>query len=113
MRPGIEYLLDLVSFGNRLHGARLVITGEGSIDAQTLRGKTPAGVARAVAARDPSIPVVAVAGRCTLTREELRAAGIAAAYTLTEIEPDLARSMAGAGPLAERLGERIAADWLG
>ena len=113
MRPGIEYLLDLVSFGNRLQGARLVITGEGSLDAQTLRGKTPAGVARAVAARDPSIPVVAVAGRCTLTSDELRAAGISAAYTLTEIEPDITRSIAAAGPLAERLGERIAADWLG
>ena len=112
MRPGIEYLLDLVSFGTRLHGARLVITGEGSLDAQTLRGKTPAGVARAVAARDPSIPVVAVAGRCTLTRDELRAAGIAAAYALTEIEPDMARCFADAGPLVERLGERIAADWL-
>jgi glycerate kinase len=112
MRPGIEYLLDLVSFGNRLHGARLVITGEGSLDDQTLRGKTPAGVARAVAARDPSIPVVAVAGRCTLAPDELRAAGIAAAYALSEIEPDTGRSMANAGPLLERLGERIAADWL-
>jgi len=113
MCPGIEYLLDLVSFGTRLHGARLVITGEGSLDAQTLRGKTPAGVARAVAARDPGIPVVAVAGRCTLTTQELRAAGFAAAYTLTEIEPDVARCFADAGPLVERLGERIAADWLG
>jgi glycerate kinase len=112
MRPGIEYLLDLVSFGTRLHGARLVITGEGSLDAQTLRGKTPAGVARAVAARDPGIPVVAVAGRCALTRDELRAAGIAAAYALTEIEPDMATCFADAGPLVERLGERIAADWL-
>ena len=113
MRPGIEYLLDLVSFGARLDGARLVITGEGSLDAQTLRGKTPAGVARAVAARDPGIPVVAVAGRCTLTTQELRAAGFAAAYPLTAIEPDLARCFADAGPLVERLGERIAADWLG
>jgi glycerate 2-kinase len=112
MRPGIEYLLDLVSFGTWLHGARLVITGEGSLDAQTLRGKTPAGVARAVAARDPSIPVLAVAGRCTLTGDELRAAGIAAAYPLTEIEPDRARCFTDAGPLVERLGERIAADWL-
>jgi glycerate kinase len=113
MCPGIEYLLDLVSFGKRLHGARLVITGEGSLDAQTLRGKTPAGVARAVAARDPSIPVLAVAGRCTLTAAELRAAGFAAAYALTEIEPDQDRSIANAGPLVERLGERIAVDWLG
>jgi glycerate kinase len=113
MRPGIEYLLDLVSFGERLRGARLVITGEGSLDAQTLRGKTPAGVARAVAVRDPGIPVVAVAGRCLLTKDELRAAGFAGAYALTEIEPDPDRSIANAGPLVELLGEPIAADWLG
>ena len=62
--------------------------------------------------RDPGIPVVAVAGRCTLTGDELHAAGIAAAYALTEIEPDMARCFADAGPLVERLGERIAADWL-
>ena len=112
MRPGIELLLELASFGSLLDGARLVITGEGSLDAQTLHGKAPVGVARAAAAHDPAIPVVAVAGRCTLTAEELRAAGIARSYALTELEPDLSRSIAQAGPLVERLAERIAADWL-
>ena len=113
MRPGIELLLELASFGERLDGARLVITGEGSLDLQTLHGKTPVGVARAAAAHAPPVPVVAVAGRCTLTREELRAAGISAAYAATDIESDLDRCMANAGPLVERLAERIAADWLG
>jgi glycerate kinase len=112
MRPGIELLLELASFGSLLDGARLVITGEGSLDAQTLHGKAPAGVARAAAAHDPAIPVVAVAGRCTLSADELRAVGIARAYPLTELEPDLGRSIAQAGPLVERLAERIAADWL-
>ena len=112
MRPGIELLLELASFGARLDGARLVITGEGSLDEQTLRGKAPAGVARAAAAHEPPVPVVAVAGRSTLTADQLSASGIAAAYTLTEIEPDADRSMTEAGPLVERLAERIAADWL-
>jgi glycerate kinase len=112
MRPGIEVLLELASFGALLDGARLVITGEGALDAQTLRGKAPIGVVRAVAARDPGIPVVAVAGRCDLTAAELHAAGIARAYALTDLEPDIARCIAEAGPLVERLGERIAADWL-
>jgi glycerate kinase len=112
MRPGIELLLELASFGSRLDGARLVITGEGSLDQQTLHGKAPVGVARAASAHDPAVPVVAVAGRCTLTPEELRAAGIARAYALSDLEPDLARSIANAGPLVERLAERIAADWL-
>jgi glycerate kinase len=112
MRPGIELLLELASFGARLDGARLVITGEGSLDSQTLHGKAPVGVARATAAHDPAIPVVAVAGRCTLTPDELRAAGIARAYPLSDIEPDLERCIADAGPLLERLAERISADWL-
>ena len=113
MRPGIELLLELASFGERLDGARLVITGEGSLDAQTLHGKAPVGVARAAAGHRPPVPVVAVAGRCTLSPDELRAAGISAAYAVTDIEPDLDRCMANAGPLVERLAERIAADWLG
>jgi glycerate 2-kinase len=112
MRPGIELLLELASFGERLDGARLVITGEGSLDAQTLHGKAPVGVARAAAAHQPPVPVVAVAGRCTLSPDELRAAGISAAYALTDIEPDVIQCMTNAGPLVERLTERIAADWL-
>jgi glycerate kinase len=112
MRPGIELLLDLAAFGSRLDRARLVITGEGSLDTQTLHGKTPAGVARAAAAHQPAVPVVAVAGRSLLSAAELRGAGIAAAYALTDIESDVTRCMTEAGPLLERLGEVIAADWL-
>jgi len=112
MRPGIELLLELASFGSLLDGARLVITGEGSLDEQTLHGKAPVGVARAAAAHSPGAPVVAVAGRCTLTAEQLRAAGIAACYALADLESDLSRSIAQAGPLVEQLAERIAADWL-
>lgn len=113
MRPGIELLLELASFDAWLDGARLVITGEGALDAQSLHGKAPVGVARHGAAHDPAIPVVAVAGRCPLTTAELNAAGIARGYALTDIEPDLARCLAEAGPLVERLAELIAADWLG
>jgi glycerate kinase len=113
MRPGIELLLELASFGSRLDGARLVITGEGSLDAQTLHGKAPVGVARAAAVHTPPVPVVAVAGRCLLSPGELRAAGIAAAYTVSDIEPDHGRRMTEAGPLVELLAGRIAADWLG
>jgi glycerate kinase len=112
MRPGIELLLELAAFGSQLNEARLVITGEGALDAQSLRGKAPVGVARAVAEIDPAIPVVAVAGRCSLTADQLREAGIARAYPLTDLEPDIARCLTEAGPLLERLGGLIAADWL-
>ncbi|GAA3011174.1 glycerate kinase [Streptosporangium longisporum] len=105
-RPGIDYLLDLLGFRDHLAGARLVITGEGSLDEQTLRGKAPAGVADAAA--EAGVPVVAVCGRRTLGDEELRAAGITAAYALTDLEPDPAVCMAQAGPLLERLARTVA-----
>ncbi|WP_448623745.1 glycerate kinase [Geodermatophilus sp. URMC 64] len=110
-RPGIDVVLGLTSFADALPGARFVITGEGSLDAQTRHGKAPAGVA--ATARAAGIPVVAVAGRCLLGGAELRAAGIDAAYALTDLETDVRRCMAQAGPLLERLGERIAHDRLG
>jgi glycerate kinase len=113
MRPGIGLLLEMTAFDQHLDGARLVITGEGSLDAQTLRGKAPAGVARAAAAHDPAVPVVAVAGVCSLSEAELREAGIARAYALADIEPDVAVCRARPGPLLEQLAARIAADWPG
>ncbi|MBV9383520.1 MAG: glycerate kinase [Streptosporangiaceae bacterium] len=112
LEPGISLMLDLLSFRSRLSGARLVITGEGALDSQTLRGKAPAGVARATTGHDPGIPVVAVAGVCSLTPDELREIGISAAYALTGIEPDVRRCREIPGVLLERLAARIAADWL-
>ncbi|MFC3981272.1 glycerate kinase [Streptosporangium jomthongense] len=109
-RPGIEYLLDLLGFDRRLDGARLVITGEGALDEQTLHGKAPAGVASAAA--KAGVPVVAVCGRCDLGEEELNAAGITAAYPLTAVEPDPAVCLAEAGPLLERLAETVARERL-
>src|SRR6266700_1695469 len=112
VQPGIELMLDLLAFGDRLRGARLVVTGEGALDEQTLHGKAPAGVARAVAAAVPDLPVVAVAGVCSLSPEQLRSAGIAQAYALADIEPDLTRCLEQPGPLLEELAGHIARDWL-
>ena len=44
---GVEVVLELIGFADRLRGAALVITGEGCLDEQTLFGKAPAGVASA------------------------------------------------------------------
>ena len=101
-----------MSFSERVAGATLVITGEGSLDAQTLRGKAPAGVAQATRAVSPQTPVVAVAGACSLDRASLARAGLAGVYALADLEPDLPSSMANAGPLLEKLAARLAADWL-
>ncbi len=109
LRPGIDLVLDLVGFRAAVPAADLVITGEGSLDEQTLHGKAPAGVA--AAARAAGVPAIAVAGRSLLTPADLAPTGIRAVYALTDIEPDPARCMREAGPLLERLAERVAAGW--
>ena len=106
--PGIELVLALGDFAGRLEQSDLVITGEGSLDAQTLQGKGPAGVAAAAAAL--GLPVVAVAGRVLLTADQLAAAGFTSSYALLDLEHDPAICMAQAGALLESLGRLVAAD---
>ena len=109
-RPGIGLVLELAGFAAALDGADLVITGEGSLDAQSLAGKAPVGVARAAARL--GIPVIAVAGRSTLTQPELATAGITAVYPLSDLEPDPERSRAEAAELLRQTGQMIARDRL-
>ncbi|MFD7953563.1 glycerate kinase [Streptomyces ardesiacus] len=109
-RPGIEVMLDVLGFAPALERAELVITGEGSLDEQTLHGKAPAGVA--AAARAAGKEVVAVCGRLALPAETLGRAGIRRAYPLTDVEPDVAKCIADAGPILERVAEGIARDFV-
>ena len=60
LQPGIETVLDTVHFNNLLEGADLVISGEGKIDTQSLRGKVVIGVARR--AKQSHVPLIAVVG---------------------------------------------------
>ncbi len=110
LRSGIDLVLDLVDFHGRLSGTDLVVTGEGALDAQTLHGKAPAGVAAAAATA--GVAVVAVCGVNHLDDAGLHAAGIRTAYALHDIEPDLQRCLTDGAALLEELGERIALDHL-
>ncbi|KXP08474.1 glycerate kinase [Tsukamurella pulmonis] len=107
-RPGVEIVLELADFAGRVRAADLVITGEGSLDAQSLHGKAPVGVAAAAGAA--GVPVLAVAGRSTLSPEQVREAGFLRALALSDLEPDPARSMANAADLLRELGRTIARD---
>ncbi|MER6561777.1 glycerate kinase, partial [Streptomyces sp. NPDC001027] len=64
------------------------------------------------AARAAGKDVVAVCGRLALQPAELGRAGIRRAYPLTDAEPDVATCIADAGPILERVAERIGRDFL-
>ncbi|WP_017976729.1 glycerate kinase [Actinopolyspora halophila] len=109
-RSGSDVVLELAGFDRHLDGAALVVTGEGALDEQTLRGKVPATVAsRAVGA---GVPAVAVTGKCSLSARQLSAGGFSAVYALSHVQPDAQRSMSGAAALLRGLGEHMAEDWL-
>ena len=81
LRRGIDCILDAADFSALAQRADLVITGEGKMDAQSLMGKAPFGVAL----RSGSAPVIAVVGRLDAAMEDVRRAGIAAVF---ETDPD-------------------------
>ena len=76
LEPGVELVARAVGLAEAVSGADLVLTGEGSVDAQTLAGKTPAGVARVAAAQ--GVPTVIVAGRVRPGAEVLLTTGCVA-----------------------------------
>ncbi len=67
IRPGFDVVAEAVGLESKIKDVDLVITGEGSLDRQTLEGKTPAGVARR--ARQVGKPVYAMVGRASEDRE--------------------------------------------
>ncbi len=104
-RPGVEVVLELVGLAERLADVDLVITGEGSLDEQSLGGKTPLGVARMAAAH--GIPTIAVSGRCSLTPEQVRAAGFVAGYALAD--RDAVRCLTDTAAMLTGLGRELGA----
>ena len=106
MQPGIDVILDRIELDRHLQGARAVITGEGSLDGQSLRGKAAVGVCRRAEAY--GVPTFAVAGVSALAPAEIRDAGFAGVYTLSDVEPDRDRSMSNAAALLAVVTEKLA-----
>ncbi|MFE4836415.1 glycerate kinase [Arthrobacter sp. NPDC056691] len=103
---GADYFLDLLDFDSRKDACDVVITGEGSIDEQTLAGKLPAAVAR----RSGGRPIIAVAGRSLLPRERWAEMSLSRIYTLAEYtDQDSSRDPGLSAALLSRIGQDIAA----
>ena len=113
--PGIDFMLELTGFDKVLADTDLVVVGEGSLDAQSLHGKGPIGVARA--ARKQGVTVVAAVGRSEVSDDEAREAGVSDIYALTSYEPNVDVAMKEAARLlrivGELIGNRYAETWGG
>ena len=83
LKSGIDIVLDAVAFESYLEGASLVVTGEGRIDSQSVRGKTPVGVSKRVKAVG-DIPVIALAGSVSSDAEVVYQHGIDAVFSVVQ-----------------------------
>lgn len=83
LMPGIDIVLDTVKFDELVKGADLVITGEGKVDGQSLRGKVVVGVARRACAQ--GVPVVAIAGDIGDDVENIYSQGVTAMMSTNRV----------------------------
>ncbi|WEX12508.1 glycerate kinase [Pseudomonas sp. G11] len=108
-RAGVEVVAELVGLDEAVRGADLVITGEGRFDAQTLRGKTPFGVARI--AHRHNVPVIVIAGTLGEGYEQMYAHGVAAAFALPSGPMSLEQACSEAPRLLRQRSADIARVW--
>ena len=106
LQAGIDIVLEVTDFKNRIQGSDLVITGEGRLDYQTSFGKTPAGVAKI--ARQYNIPVIAIAGSVTEDVDRLYTIGIDAVVDIFHEPMSLETAIANASKLITLAAERAA-----
>ena len=106
LMKGIDMIAEVTGLEEKIRQADLVITGEGKMDAQTQFGKTPFGVAQL--AKKHGLPVIGIAGTLEEDAGVLYQEGFDLLLPIQEKPGDLAAALAGAEPLLERTGERIA-----
>ena len=90
LKMGIETVLDAVGFDDMLQDTDLVITGEGKIDSQSLRGKVVIGVSRRAA--EKGVPVVAVVGGADGDMTSAYAEGVTAVFPINRMPEDFSVS---------------------
>ena len=106
---GVQVVLEAVGFDALALATDLVVTGEGTLDWQSLRGKVVAGVAEAALAR--AKPTVVIAGQVLVGRRDTMALGISGIYAVAEDPAQVAGALADpAGTLSART-ERVATTW--
>ena len=105
MTAGIELALEHNRFAEHLKDSDLVITGEGQIDAQTIDGKAPIGVARL--AREHGLPTIALVGGINIDEQLLHEAGIQAVFPIVDKPMSLQDALDNAEDLLRRAALRL------
>lgn len=106
---GASLVTDVVRLPERLRAADVVVTGEGNLDWDSLRGTVITAVAHV--AQNLAVPTVAVAGQVQVGRRELLSVGVESAYPVARTPQEVQASLADpAGRLADR-AERVARTW--
>jgi glycerate kinase len=106
---GIGLVTGMIGLEAALDAADLVITGEGSFDHQSLRGKVVAGVA--AGARDRGVPCVVLAGQVSTGRREAANAGVTETYSLVEHFGSVPEALARPADGLRELAARLARQW--
>lgn len=114
LKSGINVVLEATQIRQKLETADLVLTAEGSVDAQTLRGKALAGVGRAadIAKNGEGVPVIAFGGTVQLTSDELEKLGILVVLPLPDAPLPLSQCIQRAFELLANATERAVRLWL-
>lgn len=105
IRSGIDLILEHTGFDAQLRDADLVITGEGQMDAQTVRGKGPIGVAQR--ARAFGVRTVALVGGLNTSDVLLHEAGMWAALPIVTAPMALDEALERAAELTQRAAQRL------
>jgi glycerate kinase len=104
LEPGVEVIIQATGLTEHLKEANLVFTGEGRIDSQTARGKTPVGVARR--AKEFGLPVIAIAGEIGSGYQAVFNQGIDSVFSIAPGPISLRRSLSMAEELTADTAER-------
>lgn len=94
LRMGIEVVLDTVGFDTLLHDADMVLTGEGKIDTQSLRGKVVIGIARRT--KRANVPLVAVVGDIGDDVQGAYDEGVSAIFSINRVAKEFKQVIARA-----------------
>lgn len=105
LKPGIETLLDLISFDELLKDVDLVVTGEGKLDSQSVHGKVPIGVARRC--KKHSIPVIAIVGGMDKGTDPIYDYGIESVISTVNGIMSLEQALENAVELLDDAAERM------